>query len=163
MPDPAPRRLTQRTGEGAERESVDLTTRLVYMRDRRGFGNIVRQILAFAFHIDFPLSVKVGPGLKLLHRGCGAVVHPAVRIGANVTLMPQVTIGMADEAVPVPRDAWPIIEIEDDVSIGVGARILAPHTGLVVAQGTRIGANAVLLHSTGPNEVWAGVPARRLH
>ena len=33
---------------------------------------------------------------------------------------------------------------------------------LVVADGTVIGANAVLRHSTGVDEIWAGLPARRV-
>jgi serine O-acetyltransferase len=33
---------------------------------------------------------------------------------------------------------------------------------LVVAEGTIVGANAVLRESTGPYEIWAGIPARRV-
>jgi len=33
---------------------------------------------------------------------------------------------------------------------------------LKVARGTVVGANAVLLESTGEEEIWAGVPAKRV-
>jgi len=33
---------------------------------------------------------------------------------------------------------------------------------LRVGRGTVVGANAVLLESTGENELWAGVPARKV-
>jgi serine O-acetyltransferase len=33
---------------------------------------------------------------------------------------------------------------------------------LRVGRGSVVGANAVLLESTGENEIWAGVPARRV-
>jgi serine O-acetyltransferase len=53
--------------------------------------------------------------------------------------------------------------IGDDVTIGAGAKILfRSGEDLVVADGTVIGANAVLLDSTEPGEIWAGLPARRV-
>ena len=41
-----------------------------------------------------------------------------------------------------------------------GAKVLAKGGELVVGQGTVVGANAVLLTSTGEGEVWVGIPAR---
>jgi serine O-acetyltransferase len=52
--------------------------------------------------------------------------------------------------------------IEDDVIIGAGAVVLFSRGTLTVARGTIVGANAVLTRSTGENEIWAGVPARRV-
>lgn len=42
-----------------------------------------------------------------------------------------------------------------------GSKILAKDN-LVVGKNTIIAANSVLLKSTGENEVWGGIPARRL-
>jgi serine O-acetyltransferase len=141
---------------------MDLTTRLVYLRDRRGLAGLGRQLLAWLFHIDFPTTVRVGRGFRFLHRGVGTIIHPATEIGDDVVLMHQVTLGVADVLTPVPRDTWPVIHVGDRVQIGAGAKVLAPHTGLTIGAGTVIGANAVLLESTGPDEVWAGVPARKV-
>ena len=43
-----------------------------------------------------------------------------------------------------------------------GARIIGKKGILVVGENTIIGANAVLTCSTGNNEVWAGIPARKI-
>ena len=141
---------------------MNLTTRLVYLRRTRGLAGLGRQVLAWLFHIDFPTTVRVGSGFTFLHRGVGTVIHPATEIGDNVTLMHQVTLGVADPLTPVPRDTWPILHVGDGVLVGAGAKVLAPHTGLTIGAGTTIGANAVLLESTGPGEVWAGIPAKRV-
>ena len=43
-----------------------------------------------------------------------------------------------------------------------GAKILSGGKLLVVGENTVIGANAVLTRSTGDNEVWVGIPARKV-
>jgi len=141
---------------------VDITTRLVYWRRLRFWGRLARQVLGWVFHIDFPMSVQVGRNFQFVHRGVGTIIHPATRIGNDVTILHQVTIGMSDVLTPVPEETWPVIEVGDGVVIGAGAKILAPHSGLVIGAGTTVGANAVLVTSTGPGEVWAGIPARRI-
>jgi serine O-acetyltransferase len=54
------------------------------------------------------------------------------------------------------------IIIEDDVLLSPGAKVLCKAGVLKVAKGTVLGANAVLLESTKENEIWAGVPAKRV-
>jgi serine O-acetyltransferase len=49
--------------------------------------------------------------------------------------------------------------IEDDVMIGVGAKVLGP---VRVGRGAVIGANAVVLHDVPPGAVVGGIPARIL-
>jgi len=43
-----------------------------------------------------------------------------------------------------------------------GSKILGGPGVTTVGQGTIVAANAVLRESTGPWEIWAGVPARRI-
>ena len=52
--------------------------------------------------------------------------------------------------------------IEDDVVLSPGCTVLCKTGMLQVGRGTVIGANAVLLESTGDWEIWAGVPARKV-
>jgi serine O-acetyltransferase len=52
------------------------------------------------------------------------------------------------------------IVIEDDVILSPGAKVLCKEGVLRVRRGTVVGANAVLLQSTGEWEIWAGVPAK---
>ena len=58
-------------------------------------------------------------------------------------------VGAAD----VPR-------AQDDVVLAPGAKVLCKEGVLRVGRGTVVGANAVLLRSTGEGEMWAGVPAQ---
>ena len=51
------------------------------------------------------------------------------------------------------------IVIEDDVILAPGAKILGKEGVLTVRRGSVVGANAVLLQSTGEGEVWVGIPA----
>ena len=51
------------------------------------------------------------------------------------------------------------ILIEDDVILSPGSKVLGKDGILRVSRGTVVGANAVLLQSTGPDEMWAGIPA----
>ncbi len=65
---------------------------------------------------------------------------------------PGVVIGGRSEIYEVPV-------IEDDVQIGVGAKVLGP---IRVGRGAVVGANAVVLHDVPPGAVVVGIPARVL-
>lgn len=127
---------------------------------RRRF-RIVREILAL-YGIDFPSTVRVGQNLQLVHRGLGTVIHPDTEIGHNVRIYHQVTIGRADAHLPREQSLMERIEISDDVVLCPGAKILGGPGVTRVGAGTVVAANAVLTCSTGENEVWAGVPARKV-
>jgi serine O-acetyltransferase len=138
---------------------MSLAARLVYLRDRPGLRRVVKELLAL-YGMEVPPGVRVGPGLRVMHRGFGTVIHPGVTIGANVTLYHGVTIGRADPWVPGDLSPLQRIVLEDDVVVCPGAVILGKTGVVTVGRGTVVGANAVLTSSTGPGEVWAGVPAR---
>ncbi len=97
---------------------------------------------------EIPTCVPLGPGLRIPHGGRGIVIHPTVRVGSEVTLYRNVSLGVKDSR------GGPTIG--DDVEIGTGAAILGPIT---VAGRCRIGANAVLTRDTEPGRNYAGVPA----
>lgn len=113
--------------------------------------------------VEFPRSVVWHEPLQLAHGSVGLVVHRDTVIGARVTILPGVVIGLADAHMPYGSiPAGGRVVIGDDVTIGAGAKILfRAGEELVVAPGTVIGANAVLLSSTEPGEIWVGIPARR--
>lgn len=54
------------------------------------------------------------------------------------------------------------IIISDGAILCAGAKILSKEDTLIVGKNTIIGANSVLLNSTGDNEVWVGIPAKRI-
>ena len=69
-------------------------------------------------------------------------------------------MGRADIHRPMAQSRFEGIVIEDDVILCPGAKVLCKQGVLRVGRGTVVGANAVLLQSTGENEIWAGGPAR---
>lgn len=120
---------------------------------------IAREIL-YLYGLDVPPEVKIGCCLELKHRALGTVIHPRTSIGDRVQLYHQVTIGRADAHLPLSSGGMERIEIGDDVVIFPGAKILGGSGVTKIGSGTVIAANAVLLRSTGENEIWAGIPAR---
>jgi len=134
---------------------------LVHARSRPLLGRLAYLALKL-LGAEIPLSVRIGPGFLLHHGGVGVVIHPKTVIGARVGIYPGVTLGRADVYRPASASAFEGIVIEDDVILGAGAKVLCEKGILRVARGTVLGANAVLLGSTGEDEIWAGIPARRV-
>jgi serine O-acetyltransferase len=99
-----------------------------------------------------PMSVEIGEGTQLAYGGNGIVLHGRTRIGRNVVIAPQVTLGGRNciEEVPI---------VEDDCYIGCGAKVLGP---VHIGRGANIGANAVVLDDVPEDGIAAGVPARIL-
>jgi serine O-acetyltransferase len=136
----------------------DFHTRLVYARQSRMWGKLAYYLLKL-LGAEIPCSVKIGPDFILEHGGFGVVVHSRSQIGAGVHIYPGVTLGRADIYRPAELSRFEGIVIEDEVILSPGAKILCKEGILRVGRGTVVGANAVLLKSTGENEIWAGIPA----
>jgi serine O-acetyltransferase len=100
---------------------------------------------------ELPRCVEAGPGLRLPHAGKGVILHSSVRIGSDVTIYHQVTIGVRGSAVAAV--------IEDRVYIGAGAKVIGPVT---LGADCHVGANAVVTHDVAPGVTVVGVPARPL-
>lgn len=139
----------------------DLPTSLVYARTWPLVGRLAYYALKL-LGVEIPLSVKVGRDLELAHGAFGLVVHPKTIIGARVKLYPGVSLGRADIYRPAGESQFEGIVIEDDAILAPGAKVLCKQGVLRVGRGAVVGANAVLLQSTGEWEIWAGVPARRI-
>lgn len=112
--------------------------------------------------VEIPRSVQIGPGFDLVHGGVGVVIHPHSVIGANVKIYPGVTLGRADVHLPASRSKFTGIEIGDEAILAPGSKVLCKDGMLTVGRGTVLGANAVLLQSTGEGETWAGLPAKKV-
>lgn len=137
----------------------DFHTSLVYARRRPIVGRLAYYLLKL-LGAEIPLAVPIGPGFILEHGGFGVVIHSRAVIGARVHIYPGVTLGRADIYRPSEESRFAGIAIGDDVILAPGAKVLCKEGVLQVRRGTVVGANAVLLESTGENEIWAGVPAR---
>lgn len=138
---------------------TDFYTRLVYARQSRIFGRLAYLLLKL-LGLEIPRSVRIGPGLIVEHGGFGTVIHSSTVLGSRVKLYPGVTIGRADIYRPAEQSSFQGVVIEDEVILCPGCKVLGKAGQLRVGRGTVVGANAVLLNSTGEDEIWAGVPAR---
>ncbi len=137
----------------------DIYSRLIKTRCSRIWGRLAYGILK-ALGSEIPRCVKIGEGFELVHGGFGVVIHPSTVIGKRVKIYPGVTLGRADIYQPAGQSRFEGFVIEDDAILSPGAKILCKEGILKVGKGTVVGANAVLLESTGDMEIWAGIPAR---
>ena len=140
---------------------MDFYTRLVYARKLPIIGKLFYYLLKL-LGSEIPLSVEIGEGFLLEHGGHGVVIHSKSKIGDRVHVYQGVTLGRADIYQPMSQSRFEGILIEDDVILCPGCKVLCKEDILKVGAGTVIGANAVLLESTGEYEIWAGSPARRV-
>lgn len=100
---------------------------------------------------ELPRSVPAGPRLRLPHSGRGVVLHPASRLGSDVTLYHQVTLGVSGGSVPP--------SLGDGAYVGAGAKVIGD---IAVGDGARIGANAVVVKPVPAGATAVGIPARVL-
>ena len=138
---------------------MDFYTALVYARRKALVGRLAYYLLKL-LGAEIPRSVPIGEDFELAHGGFGVVVHSKSRIGKRVKIYPGVTLGRADIYRPMSDSKFEGIVVEDDAILCPGAKILCKEGVLTVGKGTVVGANAVLLESTGENEIWAGAPAK---
>jgi serine O-acetyltransferase len=113
---------------------------------------VLSLINRLVFATQLPAGTRLGRGVRLNYSGLGTVIHARAVVGNNVEIGPGVVIGGRSKLYEVPV-------IEDDVQIGVGAKVLGP---VRVGRGAVIGANAVVLHDVPAGAVVVGIPARVL-
>jgi serine O-acetyltransferase len=82
----------------------------------------------------------------------GVVIGETAEIGADVTLYHGVTLGgtSLEKGKRHPT-------LGDQVVVGAGAKILG---AITIGEGSRVGANAVVVNSVPPNSVVVGVPGQ---
>lgn len=93
------------------------------------------------------VRAQFGPGFVLIHP-VGVVINSATRGGRNVWLESGVVIGDNRGRCP---------QLGDDIFIGSGAKVIG---GVTLGSGSRVGANAVVLHDVAAGVTVVGIPAR---
>jgi serine O-acetyltransferase len=101
--------------------------------------------------IEIHPAAQIGPGFFIDH-GMGAVIGETTLIGADVTLYQGATLGGTSLAKAKRHPT-----LQDRVVVGARAKSLGPVT---IGEGSRIGANAVVVRSVPANAVVVGVPGQ---
>ena len=101
-------------------------------------------------HVD--TKAVLHPTVELGNGGIGVIIAPGVEIGEKSFISQNVSLEPLPGVDGVPR-------VGRDVYIGVGAQVLGP---VVIGDGAKIGANAIVLEDVAPGSTVAGIPAREL-
>ena len=99
--------------------------------------------------IEIHPAAGIGDGFFIDH-GMGVVIGETAEIGNDVTLYQGVTLGGTGFATGKRHPT-----IEDNVTIGSGAKLLGPIT---IGHGAKIGANSVVITDVPPNSTVVGNP-----
>jgi serine O-acetyltransferase len=100
-------------------------------------------------------GIEIHPGAQIGRRlfidhGMGVVIGETAEVGDDVLIYHGVTLGGRTRH---PGKRHPTVE--NDVTIGAGARVLG---AVRIGRGAQIGANAVVVHDIPPEAVVVGVP-----
>ena len=129
--------LTHRVAHALDEIGVPIVPRMMSMASRSVTG------------IEIHPRAAIGDGFFVDH-GMGVVVGETAEIGDNVTLYQGVTLGGTGFATGKRHPT-----VEDNVTIGSGAKLLGPIT---IGHGAKIGANTVVIHDVPPNSTVVGNP-----
>ena len=99
--------------------------------------------------IEIHPAARIGADFFIDH-GSGVVIGETAEIGENVTMYQGVTLGGTGFATGKRHPT-----VEDNVTIGSGAKLLGPIT---IGHGAKIGANAVVIHDVPANSTVVGNP-----
>ena len=126
----------------------------------RFIARLIMQIARVFTGIEIHPAAKIGPGFFVDH-GMGTVIGETTKIGRDVTLYHDVTLGGVMPAVDSgkQREAKRHPTLGDYVIVGAGAQILGPIT---VHRCARVGGNSVVTKDVPEATTVVGVPARQM-
>jgi serine O-acetyltransferase len=129
--------LCHRVANALQEAGVPLLPRTIALLSRTATG------------IEIHPAARIGRGLFIDH-GAGVVIGETATIGDDVTLYQGVTLGGTGFQTGKRHPT-----IEDNVTIGSGAKLLGPIT---VGHGAKIGANSVVITDVPPHSTVVGNP-----
>lgn len=112
----------------------------LWRREHAFLAELLWRVNLFLTDADIHPGAEIGPGLRLTHTS-GLVIGMGAKIGANCTILHDVTIGGSGKVWfdAGYGDGFP--EIGDETEIWSGAKVLGP---IRIGRGCHIGANAVV-------------------
>jgi serine O-acetyltransferase len=117
------------------------------------FARLISEVARLISGIEIHPGAKIGRGVVIDH-GMGVVIGETAVIGNNVLIYHGVTLGGSARG---PEKRHPTIK--DNVILGAGCKIIGP---IIVGEGSKVGANAVVLQDVAPHTSVGGVPSRVL-
>lgn len=120
----------------------------------QGHPFLARMVSQTARHltgIEIHPGATIGKGLLIDH-GMGVVIGETAEIGDNCTIYQGVTLGGTGKDVGKRHPT-----LGDNVMVGAGAKILGP---VHIGSGSKVAANAVVLHEVPENSTAVGIPAK---
>ena len=126
-------------------------SRWLYLHHIPFLPSLITLLIFLIYNSKVSYKCEIGAGTKLGSGGIGVVIHQDAKIGKNVSIGQQVTIGGGNNHYPgVPT-------IGDNVMIHKGAIVFG---GITVGNNAEIGANAVVNKPVPENAVVVGVPGK---
>jgi len=123
----------------------------IYKRGFKRFARFIMAINQFVTNMDIHPGATIGENVFIDH-GIGVVIGETTIIGNNVTIYQGVTLGGVSLN---PGKRHPTIE--DDVTIGAGAKILG---NITIGKGSKIGANSVVVKDVPAYSTVVGIPGK---
>ena len=111
---------------------------------------------------DITTDVKIGKNVQFPHNAFGTVIGHGVLIEDDVVIFQGVTLGFTYANMREKPNSFGGFLVKRGAVLCAGAKILSKGELLVIGENTVIGANSVLTRSTGDNEIWVGMPARKV-
>jgi serine O-acetyltransferase len=160
-------------------ERLWLASAALHRRGHWVLAFALKQLNSLVYRNSLSPGATVAPDIHLGHNSIGVVVSSEVEIGRRVIIWQNVTLAAGRPAQarsqpgtgPPPPAEWPPrlpgvrsrIVIEDGVTIGANAVLIAPRGGVLrVGKGARIGAGTVLTVDVPAGASAVGPPARIL-
>ena len=116
-------------------------------------ARLVNQFARFLTAIDIHPGAKIGRNFFVDHGF--VVIGESAEIGDNVTMYQNSTLGGTNPTTGIGGKRHPTLR--DGVIISSGAQVLGP---IVVGEGAKVGANAVVTKEVAPGATVVGIPAR---
>ena len=123
-------------------------------------ARIISQFSRFLTGIEIHPKAEIGKNLFIDH-GMGVVIGETSKIGDNVTIYHNVTLGGIAPSINSndQRNIKRHPTLEDNVVVGSGAQILGP---ILIGKNSLIGSNSVVTKNVTEKSVMAGIPARKV-
>jgi serine O-acetyltransferase len=116
-------------------------------------ARLVNHFSRFLTAIDIHPGARIGERFFVDHGF--SVIGETAEIGDDVTIYQNVTLGGTNPTAGIGGKRHPTLS--DGVVVGSGAQVLGP---IVVGEGARVGANAVVTKDVAPSSTVVGIPAK---